>query len=168
MAGGAERHDSVAEGLRHVRQEAELVAVHDAARPCVTSEMIDAVFAKAADCGAAILASPIVATVKRVGPEGLIEQTVPREGLFEAQTPQVFRRDWITEAYQRRAEVSGPITDDACLLEALGRKVYVVQSDPTNIKITTRSDLALASAILKSRPKPAPKGPRGPFEEAQW
>ena len=130
--------------------------------------MIDAVFAEAAKSGAAILAAPLFGTLKRVNKDGRIEKTVSREAVVEAQTPQVFRREQIVEAYGRRDQVEGPVTDDAYLIEALGNPVHVVQADTTNIKITTRADLTLASAILRVRPKAAPKGPRGPFEEAQW
>lgn len=167
VEGGQKRHESVAKGIEEVSPEAELVSTHDAARPCVTDEMIDAVFAQAAKSGAAILACPVRSTLKRVGPSGVIDGTVPREGLFEAQTPQVFRRDWLIEAYKRRGEASEPITDDSQLVEQIGKKVSVVEADASNIKITTRSDLRLAEAILKSRPKPKAK-PLRPFEEAQW
>jgi len=167
VEGGQQRYESVAKGLEEVSAEAELVAIHDAVRPCVTDEMIEAVFTQAAKSGAAILACPVRSTLKRVGPSGVIEGTVPREGLYEAQTPQVFRRDWLIEAYQKRSEAPQPITDDAQLVEWAGQKVSVVEADASNIKITTRGDLRLAEAILKSRPKPKAE-PLRPFEEAQW
>lgn len=166
--GGATRTDSVANALSAVREDAELVAIHDAARPCVSTAMIDAVFAEAAKTGAAILAAPLRGTIKRASDSGFVDATIPREGLWEAQTPQVFRRAVIIDAYGKRAGVEGPITDDAQLVEAAGHPVALVESDFSNLKITTRADLPLAAAILKSRPKPVPKAPMGPFQEAQW
>jgi len=169
VTGGARRVDSVAAGLAAVRDEAELVAVHDAARPCVSDAMIDAVFAEAARTGAAILAAPLRGTIKRVSGAGIIDRTVDRQGLWEAQTPQVFRRDLLMQAFDRRGELEEEdVTDDARLVEGLGHPVAVVESDPTNLKITTRADVPLAAAIIRSRPKPLPKGPMNPFEEAQW
>lgn len=168
VVGGAERPDSVANGLAVVREDADYVAIHDAARPCVSEAMIDAVFAEAQKSGAAVLAVPLRGTIKRVSDARIIDATIPREGLWEAQTPQIFKRDLILAAYARRGELGGQITDDAQLVEAAGHPVAVVESDFTNLKITTRPDITLASAIVRFRPKPKPKGPLGAFEEAQW
>ncbi len=168
VIGGKQRPDSVENGIAKVRDEAELVAIHDAARPCVSEAMIDAVFAEAGKSGAAILAAPLRGTIKRVSDAGFIEETVSRSGLWEAQTPQVFKRELILDAYNRRAEFPDELTDDAQLVELIGHPVAIVESDFTNLKITTRPDLNLAGAILKFRPKPKPKGPLTPFEEAQW
>lgn len=168
VTGGPTRTDSVANALGEVREDAELVAVHDAARPCVSTTMIDAVFEEATKTGAAILAAPLRGTIKRASESGFVDATVPREGLWEAQTPQVFKRHVLIDAYGRRAQVTEPITDDAQLVEAAGHPVALVESDFSNLKITTRGDITLAAAILKSRPKPIPKGPMGPFQEAQW
>ena len=86
-----------------------------------------------------------------------------------AQTPQVFRRDWLVEAYASRTQLGQDITDDAQLLEATGHPVHVVEGASTNIKITTKADLLLAEAILKSRPRPKASGPIHPFaEEEMW
>ena len=167
VEGGQERVDSVAAGLEHVKEEADLVAIHDAVRPCVSERMIDDVFAEAAKTGAAILATPITGTIKRVTEAGVIDATVPRVGLFEAQTPQVFRRQLIIDAYANRPEAGEAVTDDARLVEATGHPVSIVKSDPSNIKITTRADTTLAGAILKSRPRKKAAG-LGAFEEAQW
>jgi 2-C-methyl-D-erythritol 4-phosphate cytidylyltransferase len=130
--------------------------------------MIDAVFAEARKTGAAILAAPLTGTIKRVSESRVIDATVPRAGLYEAQTPQVFRKDLIVDAYARLADFDGQPTDDAQLVEATGHPVTVAPSDPTNLKITTKADMTLAGAILKARPKPKPSGPLHPFEEAQW
>ncbi|MCP4593766.1 MAG: 2-C-methyl-D-erythritol 4-phosphate cytidylyltransferase, partial [bacterium] len=134
--GGEERVDSVAAGLAVVKEDADLVAIHDAARPCVSESTIDAVFAEAGKTGAAILATPIAGTVKRVSEAGVIDATVPRAALYEAQTPQVFRRELILEAFAKRPTEGDPITDDAQLVELLGHPVSVVKSDLSNLKIT--------------------------------
>ncbi|HSW44837.1 MAG TPA: 2-C-methyl-D-erythritol 4-phosphate cytidylyltransferase [Phycisphaerae bacterium] len=167
-AGGAARVDSVANGLARLSEDAEYVAIHDAARPCVSQDMIDRVFAEAGKTGAAILAAPLRGTIKRASGAGVIDETVSREGLWEAQTPQVFKRDLIEQAYAQRNQVQGEPTDDAQLVEALGHPVQVVASDLSNLKITSQGDLSLANALLKGRPAPRPKGPLRPFEEAQW
>ena len=167
--GGAERFESVANALALVKPEADFVAVHDAVRPCLTEELIQSVFTKAQTSGAAILASPVSETVKEVDGQRQVRGTVSRQGLWAAQTPQVFRRDWLIEAYARRAELGKDITDDAQLVEALGHPVHVVEGSPLNLKITTKSDLALAEAVLKSRPKPKAARPAHPFaEEEMW
>jgi 2-C-methyl-D-erythritol 4-phosphate cytidylyltransferase len=169
VSGGRERFESVANALAAVGPDVEHVAVHDAVRPCVTTELIDAVFTAAREHGAALLATRVTETVKRVGDKLRVEATVPRQGLWLAQTPQVFRRDWLAEAYARRAELGNAITDDAQLVEAAGHPVHVVAGSPTNIKITTKDDLALADAILKGRPKPKAERPIHPFaEEEMW
>ena len=169
VVGGAERFHSVGNALAKLRDEVDLVAIHDAARPCVTAELIDAVFRVAAETGAALLAVPVSDTIKRADARNNVEATVPRAGLWLAQTPQVFRRDWLVDAHARRAELGRDITDDAQLLELAGHGVSLVTGSASNLKITTREDLALASAILRARP--APKGSRSahPFEdEAKW
>jgi 2-C-methyl-D-erythritol 4-phosphate cytidylyltransferase len=168
VVGGAERTDSVANGLAAVNEDAELVAIHDAARPCLSEKLIDDIFAEAAKSGATIPANRLSGTLKKVSDAGIIEETVDRTDLWEAQTPQVFRRQVIQEAYQKREQIQGQITDDAQLVEATGHAVTIVEGPATNIKITEKSDLPLASAVLKSMPKPKPKGPLTPFDEAQW
>lgn len=161
--GGNERTDSVAAGLEKLSPEAEYVAIHDAARPCVEEKSIDAVFAEAVKSGAAILASPISATLKRASSAKppLITETVPRESLWAAQTPQVFRRDLIEQAYAQRG--SEPATDDAQLVERMGHGVALVEDSPLNIKITTRRDIKLAELILKTAAPKKPDGFVNPF-----
>jgi 2-C-methyl-D-erythritol 4-phosphate cytidylyltransferase len=163
--GGETRPQSVKNALANLPPEAEYVCVHDAVRPCVSPLWVDAVFAEAVKSGAAILAYPVHGTLKKVSGTGVIDETVPRSGLWEAQTPQVFRRDLLLKAYE--GDLSH-VTDDAQLVEALGHPVRVVLGDPRNVKITTPGDLALASAVINSLPKPKPKGPLNPFEEARW
>lgn len=163
--GGAERFETVAKALKLVKDEAELVAVHDAVRCCLTKDWIDELFKTASETGAAMLAAPVVATLKKVE-DGRIIDTVDRSDLYEAQTPQVFDAAWLKEAYAKLDTLDkSKITDDAQLIEALGHPVHIVQTDHSNIKITRRSDVPIAEAIIKSRPKPKPDGPIGPYDE---
>lgn len=168
VEGGARRCDTVAAALKVVAADADFVAIHDAARPCVSHDRIDAVFAEGVKTGAAILAVPVTSTLKRVDDSNFIAETVSRERLYEAQTPQVFRRDVLEKAYGGLTESQrAAVTDDAQVVERSGHPVAVVPGDVSNIKITTKADMTLAAAILKVRPsRPAPK--IGAFEEAQW
>ncbi|MCG8584478.1 MAG: 2-C-methyl-D-erythritol 4-phosphate cytidylyltransferase [Pirellulales bacterium] len=160
--GGQERSDSVEAALAHVQPEADFVTIHDAARPCFVDPWIDKVYAAAEESGAAIDAVPVASTLKRVGANHQISETVSREGLWAAQTPQVFRRELILEAYAKRDGFNA--TDDAQLVERIGHLVSVVPGSPMNIKITTKDDLRLAEATLKVLPKP--KLPGGhPFKD---
>ena len=164
--GGVERADSIESALQLVDEGVDFVAVHDAARPCLIDAWIDAVFAAAVEGGAAILATPVTATLKRQAAgagAATIGETVDRGGLWEAQTPQVFRRALLAQAYAQRA--GAPATDDAALVEALGRPVALVEGSPLNIKITTKNDLKLAEQILKVLPKPPAKGGAHPFAD---
>jgi 2-C-methyl-D-erythritol 4-phosphate cytidylyltransferase len=153
--GGAERFASVANALALLSPAAQFVAVHDAARPCITPELIDAVFARAAKTGAALLALPVADTIKHDDGNGRVAQTVPRQGLWLAQTPQVFRRDWLLAAYAARDRLGTAITDDAQLVEATGHAVHLVPGSAANRKITTREDLLFAEAVLKGITEPA-------------
>lgn len=162
VEGGAERFESVENALAKIKPDVDFVAVHDAARPCIAGEWIDRVFAAAQKNDAAILAIPIAGTIKRVA-NGNIEETVPRANLWEAQTPQVFRRQLLLDAYAQRG--GHPATDDAELVERLGKPVAVVEGSPINLKITTKEDLRLAAAALKALPKPKLLGPAHPFEK---
>jgi 2-C-methyl-D-erythritol 4-phosphate cytidylyltransferase len=142
--GGRERQDSVARGLHVLPEGATLVAIHDCARALVSPELIARVVADAAEHGGAIAALPLGDTLKR-GALGVIETTVPRQGLWCAQTPQVFRREWIAAAH---ATAGRTATDDAALVEALGHRVHLTHGEPLNFKITTPQDLELAEAWL--------------------
>ena len=165
--GGAERSDSVEAALARVKPEADFVCIHDAARPCITDAWVDKIFAAAERTGAAIFALPVAGTLKRVGPKSTIEETVTRTGLWEAQTPQIFRRQLILDAYAARQGFQA--TDDAQLVERLGKTVCVVPGSPINLKITTREDLRLAEQALKALPKPKIQGPAHPFaDDDMW
>lgn len=167
--GGRERFESVGNALKLLKPEAEFIAIHDAVRPCLTEELLNAVFAKAVESGAALLATPVADTVKRVGAGERVEATVPRQGLWLAQTPQVFRRDWLLDAHARRDSLGHEITDDAQLVEAAGHPVHVVPGSSTNLKITNKDDLRMAEAVLKSQAKAKPAGPIHPFaDEEMW
>ncbi|HUK61792.1 MAG TPA: 2-C-methyl-D-erythritol 4-phosphate cytidylyltransferase [Dongiaceae bacterium] len=142
--GGRERQQSVARGLAALPADCTHVAIHDAARALVSAEAIARVVGDALTHGAAIAAVPLADTLKRTSLE-VIETTVPRQGLWCAQTPQVFRRDWIEAAH---AAARSQATDDAALVEALGHPVRVTAGEALNFKITTAQDLALAEAWL--------------------
>lgn len=168
VLGGKERFESVGNALAKVRADVDLVAIHDAARPCITTALIDEVFAAAGKSGAALLAVPVSDTIKQSDDAGRVTATVPRTNLWLAQTPQVFRRDWLAEAHAKRASLGTAITDDAQLIEAAGHPVVLITGSSSNIKITTREDVALAAAILKARPVVKAKSIH-PFEdEAKW
>jgi 2-C-methyl-D-erythritol 4-phosphate cytidylyltransferase len=165
--GGAERADSVEAALARVKPQADFVCVHDAARPCLTDAWIDEIFAAAEKTGAAIFATPIVGTLKRVGSDKKIQETVPRDGLWEAQTPQVFRRQLLLDAYAKRAGFNA--TDEAQLVERLGQPVAIVPGSPINIKVTTKEDLRFAEHALKALPKPKLTGAINPFaDDDKW
>jgi 2-C-methyl-D-erythritol 4-phosphate cytidylyltransferase len=166
--GGKQRFETVAKALDQVSDNIDLVAVHDSVRCCLTDKWIDDVFQLASEKQAAMLACPVVPTLKRVE-NGAIIDTIDRTGLFEAQTPQVFDADLLRRAYANLENVdTSTISDDSGLVEALGEKVWIVETDRTNLKITKKSDVTLAEAIIKARPKPKPDGPTGPYIEAQW
>lgn len=163
VLGGQTRSDSVQNALNEVRDEAEFVAVHDAARPLIVKAWIDQVFAEAQRTGAAILATPVVGTLKRGDEKQTITETVPRAGFWEAQTPQVFRKDWLLEAYRKRDETEA--TDDAQLVERLGHPVHLVEGSRLNFKITTKEDLHHAQHAMAALPKPRLDGPIHPFAD---
>ncbi len=163
VMGGTERSDSVANALAKVKPEAEYVAVHDAARPCICDQWIDNVFAAAEKSGAAIMAVPVDGTLKR-GDGKRVTETVSRSGVWEAQTPQVFRRELLVEAYEKRG--NEPATDDSQLVERLGKPVTIVPGSRINLKITSREDLRLAEASMKALPKPKLSGPLNPFADS--
>ena len=165
--GGAERADSVENALARVKPQADFVCIHDAARPCLVDAWVDRVFEAAVRGGAAIFALPVSNTLKRVGPDHVIQETVPRETLWEAQTPQVFRRELLLEAYAKREGFAA--TDDAQLVERLGQKVTVVPGSPINLKIATKEDLRFAEHALKALPKPNLENRLHPFaDDDMW
>jgi 2-C-methyl-D-erythritol 4-phosphate cytidylyltransferase len=147
VVGGLERADSVENALNRVDSEADFVAIHDAARPCINQRLIDRVLQKAIQTGAAIPAVPVSSTVKKSLDGRFVLQTIEREHLYLAQTPQIFRRDWIVEAYAKRC--GKVVSDEAQLLEQHGYPVALVEGSASNLKITLPEDLSLAAAYLK-------------------
>jgi 2-C-methyl-D-erythritol 4-phosphate cytidylyltransferase len=147
VQGGEIRQESVANGLKHVAPDAELIAVHDAARPFASAELVKRVITAALKHGAAIPAAPVKDTLKRAGKDGRVMETVPREGLWHVQTPQIFDAKLLRDAYKKYAH-RGEFTDDALLVERMGHPVFIVPSDHTNLKITTPEDMLLARTLL--------------------
>lgn len=148
--GGIERQDSVRIALELTSAESELVIVHDAARPLATPAIFEACLSAAARAGGAIAAVPVSDTLKRIV-DGAISATVARAGLWQAQTPQAFRRDLLVAAHRRAVREGIVATDDADLVERTGARVEVVEASTNNIKITTPSDLAIVEAIIAAR-----------------
>jgi len=167
--GGAERFETVSKALELVKDDIDIVAVHDAARCCVTAKWIEACVKKACETGAAMLACPVVATIKDVK-DGVIVGTVDRAGLYEAQTPQIFSAELLRKAYSNIDKLDkSKISDDSQLVEAAGQEVAIVETDSSNVKITNHCDVAIASAIIKEREKKVkPKGYKSPFDDAIW
>ena len=165
--GGQERCDSIANALAHVQPDIDFVCVHDAARPCISEIWIDKIFETVQRTGAAIFAIPVAGTLKRVSGNQMIEKTISREHLWEAQTPQVFRRQLLLDAYAQRGDFVA--TDDAQLVERLGHEVQVLPGSPINLKITTQEDLRLAQQALKAMPKPKLNTSAHPFaDDDMW
>ncbi len=155
VAGGARRQDSVANALAQSSREAEVIVIHDAARPFVTAAMIARTIEAAHAHGAAIAAVAVRDTVKQAGDAGAdgsrpIRATIPRDTVFLAQTPQAFRRDVLARALDEGRSIDA--TDEAMLVEGLGLPVHVVEGDPGNIKITTQDDFVRATALALQRP----------------
>ena len=147
VEGGAERSDSVANALTKVSNDAEFVVIHDAARPCVSDEEIESVFNAAKMNGAAILGTPVTSTLKSAAQNQVVE-TLSRDNKWLAQTPQAFMKNKLIAAFETRGDYQP--TDESELMERAGHRVTIVEGSPLNIKITTKSDLKLAKAILKS------------------
>jgi 2-C-methyl-D-erythritol 4-phosphate cytidylyltransferase len=148
--GGIERQDSVRIALELTSAESDLVIVHDAARPLATAEIFEACLGAASRAGAAIAAIPVSDTLKRVA-DSAITATIARAGLWQAQTPQAFRRAVLVAAHQRAVREKIAATDDADLVERTGARVEVVEASTTNIKITTPADLAIVEAIIAAQ-----------------
>jgi 2-C-methyl-D-erythritol 4-phosphate cytidylyltransferase len=152
VAGGAERSDSVRAGLDHLSSKSDFVAVHDAARPLVTPEKITRVFDVCRTSGgAASLAEPINDTLKRADVDLAVKEAVDRTGIYGMQTPQVFARKLLEEAYQLVATKNVSVTDEVSAIELLGHKVILVPNHDFNFKITYPRDLPMAEFVLKQR-----------------
>jgi 2-C-methyl-D-erythritol 4-phosphate cytidylyltransferase len=143
--GGARRQDSVNEGLRQIK-DCDWVMIHDGARPFLTLDLIEDGLRVVGETGAAAAAVPVKDTIKLTGNGDLVEETVKRERLWAAQTPQIFRFDIITRAYEN---LTTEVTDDSAAVERLGYKVKLYMGNYENIKVTTPEDLALARIIAR-------------------
>jgi 2-C-methyl-D-erythritol 4-phosphate cytidylyltransferase len=152
VAGGVHRQDSVQAGLNLLGPATRHVAVHDAARPLITGEQIARVLAGCRIHGAAALAEPITDTLKRADEECFVSGGVDRAGLYAMQTPQIFSRDLLVEAYKIVSAKELSITDEVSAVEQLGAKVLLVPNGEFNFKITYPRDLALAQSLLNCRP----------------
>lgn len=150
VVGGATRTLSVLAGIREASQEAQLIAIHDGARPFVTQKVLEGVIRKAAECGAAAPAIPVTDTIKR-SRDGVVEETLDRAALYAVQTPQVFEATVIKAALQKAAEDGLSLTDDCAAVERLGMTVFLTPGDSTNLKLTTPGDLDLGLGILQGR-----------------
>ncbi len=152
VAGGETRQDSVRAGLAAVPPSAEVVVVHDGARPLVTAEAVEAVLeALGPGVDAAVVGHPSVDTVKSVDHDGFVVKTEDRQRLWLVQTPQAFRVDALSAALERAAEAGTVATDEAALIESAGGRVRVVAGSRDNIKVTVPEDLAVAEALLMRR-----------------
>ncbi len=148
-AGGKRRQDSVISGFRQIDPEkAGIVLVHDGVRPLVSQELIGRVIEGAREKGAVVPAIPLEDTIKLVN-EQEVKQTLERKKIFRCQTPQGFSYSTLKEALDKAEGDGFFATDDATLVERTGQKVWIVQGDPGNIKITTPEDLKIAEAILE-------------------
>ena len=149
VEGGARRQDSVANAFEVVSARADVIVIHDAARPFVTADLIARTVDAAVEHGAAIAALAATDTVKRADADGLIQQTIPRTEIFLAQTPQAFRPSVLRDALAR-AGSAGDATDEAALAERAGHPVRLVEGDRRNLKITTTDDLMMAERLVRA------------------
>jgi 2-C-methyl-D-erythritol 4-phosphate cytidylyltransferase len=151
IPGGADRQASVYAGLLRAPAATDLILVHDGARPLVTTALIHAALAAAAEVGAAVVAVPVTDTIKMADPDGHVVESPPRGRLWAAQTPQVFRAALLRQAHEAALRDGFRGTDDSALVERLGHPVQLVAGSPENLKITTTADLVLADQILRAR-----------------
>ncbi len=149
IAGGASRQMSVMNGLAELGDDVKIVAIHDGARPCVTSALIEETIKSAKRHGSGVAAVKVTDTIKEVDRGTLVTRTVDRSKLWAVQTPQTFRTDWLKKAYAQIGKKKQEVTDDASAVEMLGEPVHLVPAARTNVKITSPEDLFLAAMILK-------------------
>ena len=150
ISGGYERQESVEKGLKFISSEPEIVVVHDGVRPFATVDIIDEVVNEAQISDGAIAAYPSIDTIKKSDSDDLIEDTLAREIIWLAQTPQAFKRDILREAFEKASEDAYLGTDESVLVERIGKRVKLVKSSRYNIKITTPEDIEAGEFILNS------------------
>ncbi len=148
VTGGERRQDSIYNGLSHLDSDTKIILIHDAVRPLIQTDEIEAVIKNTEEKGAAIVASPMKLTVKQASSSLEIIKTVPRHDLWMAQTPQGFKRNLIVNAYDKIKDTNEEFTDDAEVVEKAGHTVGIVSGSYDNIKITRREDLKLAEQLL--------------------
>jgi 2-C-methyl-D-erythritol 4-phosphate cytidylyltransferase len=154
VAGGAERHLSVWNGLQAVQgKDSEFVAIHDGARPLTTPALIRECLVLARQHGAACCASPIPDTVKRAGMDLMIQESIDRAGLWAMQTPQVFASGLILQAYAALMSRSEMVTDEVSAVQKLGKRIFLLKNEDWNFKITFPHDIELAEHVLALRAK---------------
>ncbi len=151
VEGGAHRHLSVAEGLEAVAAEASVIAVHDAARPMVTTAMIERCLEAARNAGAAACARRINDTLKRINDEGFIIESVDRSNLWAVETPQIFRAELLRHAYEEVIATGAQVSDETSAVQAAGAPVELVETPEWNGKITYPADLEMARVMMRGR-----------------
>ena len=151
VEGGAERQHSVYNGLKSLPEDTEIVAIHDGARPLITTEVIQRSFEVARQWGGAVAGMPVKDTIKKVDSHGKVKETPDRSSLWLVQTPQTFRYPLIMEAHNKAKEDNFLATDDSTLVERLDKDVYMIEGGYDNLKVTTPEDIAIAEEILTTR-----------------
>ena len=151
VLGGPRRQDSVFNGLHACDERMEIVVIHDAVRPMLRSEWVASAIEGLGDCAGAIYGAPVTDTLKRATADGIVQGTVSRENLYEVQTPQVFKKEWLLKAHEHARAEGLVATDDAALVEAIGGKIRILRGHPANLKVTFQDDLVIANALLSAR-----------------
>jgi len=149
QTGGVTRQQSAKRGLERVAADTDVVIIHDGARPFVSAALIDRCVESAAEKGAVVVGLPARDTIKVVGDDRLILSTPLRRSLWEIQTPQVFQKELIVAAHQQAEKDGVEVTDDAMVVERLGKPVYVLEGERTNLKITLPEDIWLAEMMIR-------------------
>ncbi len=169
VVSGTDHFTAVAAALEQIPADAELIAIHDAARPAISAMQIDALIETAARTGAAILAAPLHQNIRKVDKDKKISAVLNSADLWFAQTPQIFKAQILRDAYAKRAGFAKGCADDADLVAAAGTAATVIASSWRNIRIATSDDITVAAPIIDAVPKPKPKGPTGPYaEDKMW
>lgn len=148
VEGGKRRQDSIYNALLQVDESVEIVAVHDAVRPFIKQDIIKSCLEMADKYGGAIVGVPVKDTIKQVNATGIIEKTPDRSQMWQAQTPQIFRKDVFVDAFRYAIKQNTAVTDDASLLEACGRDVRIVEGERDNFKLTYPIDYKIAEMLV--------------------
>lgn len=151
VAGGKERQDSIFLGMSLLDEKTEWVVVHDGARPLVTKEILERALKTAWQKGSAVVGVPAKDTIKKVNDDLTVSETPERKTLWQVQTPQIFRKETLLNAYEQSTLNNWQVTDDASLVEKLGEKVYMVKGEYTNIKVTTPEDIFFVKEMIRMK-----------------